>query len=131
MMVKHFGARGRARLILSMGVLCSLFGASTSPAYALSGDTTAHDPTIIKSGSCYYTFSTGEENGYNQGNIQIRRSCNLTSGWTGIGIVFNTIPFWIPLSARHHRTFGRRMSTTLMAFGIFTTPHPHSAPTGR
>ncbi len=63
-------------------------------AIALSGNISAHDPSMIKVGGCYYVFSTGD-NTYHKGNIQIRKSCNLSGGWTLIGTVFNSIPSWI------------------------------------
>lgn len=55
-----------------------------------------HDPTIIREGHQYYVFSTGQTNGpvANSGNIQIRRSSNL-SDWEYIGTVFTEIPGWI------------------------------------
>jgi len=63
-------------------------------AFAVSGNISAHDPSMIKVGSCYYVFSTGN-NSYNKGNIQIRKSCNLSSGWSLIGTVFTSVPSWI------------------------------------
>ncbi|MPQ99980.1 family 43 glycosylhydrolase [Modestobacter sp. I12A-02628] len=77
---------------LSLGLV--LTGAS--PAHALTGDFRAHDPTIVQSGSCWYAFSTGDEYGYRNGNVQIRRSCGgLTGSWSLIGSVFPTVPGWI------------------------------------
>src|SRR5262245_49035262 len=87
-------ARRRTTTLLLLGLICALMGTSTPAAYALSGDIHAHDPSFIKSGSCYYAFSTGDP-AFHNGQIQIRRSCNLTSGWALLGTVFNTIPSWI------------------------------------
>jgi arabinan endo-1,5-alpha-L-arabinosidase len=60
----------------------------------LKGDFRVHDPSMIKQGDAYYVFSTGEERGYNSGNIQIRRSTDMAT-WERIGSVFIVIPAWI------------------------------------
>lgn len=60
----------------------------------LTGDLRMHDPTMIRSGSAYYAFSTGDENGLNDGTIQIRRSDD-RSFWQLVGTVFDTPPAWI------------------------------------
>lgn len=61
---------------------------------ALKGDVRVHDPSMFKQGNVYYVFSTGEEYGLNQGNIQIRKSSDLAS-WELVGTVFQTTPDWI------------------------------------
>jgi len=58
------------------------------------GDVRTHDPGMIRAGSTYYVFSTGDENGLNQGNILIRKSTDLAY-WQLVGTVFETIPAWI------------------------------------
>lgn len=88
--------RSVARLATVLALVLTLALAGTSPASALSGDIRAHDPTIVRSGSCYYAFSTGDEYGYRNGNIQIRRSCGGVSGsYSLIGSVFGSVPSWI------------------------------------
>lgn len=54
---------------------------------ALTGDLTAHDPSIVRQGKTYYVFATG-------GGIQIRTSTNLEN-WVRAGSVFSSIPAWI------------------------------------
>ncbi len=81
-------------LLVILGLTIVYLSVGISAAFALSGNLSAHDPSMIKVGSCYYVFSTGDNN-YNKGNIQIRKSCNLSSGWTLKGTVFTTIPSWI------------------------------------
>ncbi len=61
---------------------------------ALAGDTRVHDPGMIRQGTTYYVFSTGDEYGLNQGNIQIRTSTDLAR-WELAGTVFQSIPGWI------------------------------------
>ena len=58
-----------------------------------SGDRYAHDPSWIKSGHCYYIFSTAGDPHYHNGNCEIRRLCNDTS--VKIGAIFDTVPQWI------------------------------------
>lgn len=69
--------------------------ATVAPAPAvLAGDIRTHDPGMIRQDSTYYVFSTGDERGLNQGNIQIRKSTDLAS-WELLGTVFKAIPDWI------------------------------------
>ncbi|MHB1974112.1 MAG: arabinan endo-1,5-alpha-L-arabinosidase [Acidimicrobiales bacterium] len=64
--------------------------ASANPSYAF-----VHDPSMIREGSTYYVFSTGDPAGViGGGNIQIRVSTDLRT-WRYIGTVFPTIPSWI------------------------------------
>jgi arabinan endo-1,5-alpha-L-arabinosidase len=49
---------------------------------------------MISQADTYYVFSTGDEYGLNQGNIQIRKSNDLVR-WELVGTVFPTIPDWI------------------------------------
>jgi arabinan endo-1,5-alpha-L-arabinosidase len=91
-------ARSPVRLLLSLlaiGVLClGVFSHNVRPAHAFTGNFQTHDPSLTKSGSCFYVFSTGANN-FNNGNIQIRRSCDFDN-WTRLGTVFNSLPSWIP-----------------------------------
>ena len=65
------------------------------PALAvLTGDIRTHDPAMTREGKTYYVFSTGDENGLNEGNIQIRKSDDLAY-WQLVGTVFETTPAWI------------------------------------
>jgi arabinan endo-1,5-alpha-L-arabinosidase len=79
-------------------VSCGEATSSTVPAApapsALKGDFRVHDPSMIRQGDTYYVFSTGDEQGLNQGNIQIRTSTDLVT-WELAGTVFPTIPDWI------------------------------------
>lgn len=60
----------------------------------MTGDSRTHDPAMIRADDTYYVFSTGDERGLNQGNIQIRRSTDLAN-WELVGTVFDAIPQWI------------------------------------
>jgi arabinan endo-1,5-alpha-L-arabinosidase len=60
----------------------------------MTGDFRTHDPGMIRQDQTYYVFSTGDERGLNEGNIQIRKSDDL-SYWQLVGTVFQTIPAWI------------------------------------
>jgi len=60
---------------------------------SFSGDLYIHDPSFIKSGKCYYAFSTGDQN-FHGGNAQIRSICD--DKVTLTGAEFNAIPEWIP-----------------------------------
>ncbi|MDA8296894.1 MAG: arabinan endo-1,5-alpha-L-arabinosidase [Actinomycetota bacterium] len=54
-----------------------------------------HDPSMIRQGTTWYLYSTGDPNGaVNGGDIQIRTSTNLRS-WKLVGTVFSSIPAWI------------------------------------
>jgi hypothetical protein len=53
----------------------------------LEGETTAHDPTIIKAGDAYYLFTTGP-------GIPIHCSPNLIN-WKACGQVFDRNPEWL------------------------------------
>lgn len=80
------GAQSKCGIILLI-LLCGVVGNAALPVYAVTGDLSVHDPSMIKSDGCYYVFSTG-------GAISIRKSCTLTSGWTYIGNVFRSVPSW-------------------------------------
>ena len=58
---------------------------------AFSGDLYAHDPSWIRSGKCYYIFSTVSAN--NPGNIPYKRLCNDVS--VRGGELFHTNPKWL------------------------------------
>ena len=84
-------------LILPCGLgACGILPAPSAPPApsVLSGDIRVHDSSMIRQGNTYYVFSTGDEYGLNQGNIQIRKSTNLAD-WELVGTVFSTIPGWI------------------------------------
>ena len=63
------------------------------PSLSWSGDLYTHDPSWIKSGHCYYIFSTSQDQTYHNGNCEIQRLCNDTS--VKIGTIFETKPKWI------------------------------------
>ena len=89
-----FGRRLCSILLLLAVAACSL-----QPQYAgasdMSGYNWVHDPSMIKAGSTYYLFSTGDPAGLiGNGNIQIRTSTDLKH-WQYTGTVFKDIPSWI------------------------------------
>lgn len=59
----------------------------------VSGDIASHDPSLVRAGSDWYVFSTGDPS-VNGGNIGIRRS---TDGehFSFLGTVFPEIPQWV------------------------------------
>lgn len=70
-----------------------------APAQALDGEIRLHDPSIIKSGSCYYAYTTGFENDPSNpsGSIMVYRTCQATpsGGWQKVGNVWNSTPQWV------------------------------------
>ncbi len=83
----------RALTLAALLVLTSCGAAKPAPS-VLQGDIRVHDPSLIRQGETYYVFSTGDEYGLNQGNIQIRKSKDLAN-WELVGTVFPIIPDWI------------------------------------
>ena len=85
------------RLLVSVPLMI-LFLTSCSRAQPapglLIGNIRTHDPGMIREDKTYYVFSTGDERGLNEGNIQIRKSTDLAF-WELAGTVFPTIPAWI------------------------------------
>lgn len=53
---------------------------------------TAHDPSVVKEGRYYYSFSTGEAE--SRTYLPVRRSTDLLH-WTLVGPVFTTAPAWV------------------------------------
>src|SRR5258708_28009807 len=80
--------RKAAILLIAVLLVCGMNIAQPLPVHAVSGDISVHDPSMIAVDNCYYVFSTG-------GFMSIRKSCDLSSGWTYVGNVFDEIPFWI------------------------------------
>lgn len=78
-----------AAVALATATLVATTGAFTAHA-DVSGDVGSHDPTLARSGNCYYVFATG-------GGINIRRSCaGLNGPWSFVGHIFpNGLPGWI------------------------------------
>ncbi|MEU0091987.1 arabinan endo-1,5-alpha-L-arabinosidase [Kribbella sp. NPDC006257] len=79
--------------LLLLTALLTPLGASARPAAELTGDLTAHDPALIREGSQWYVFSTGDE-AIGGGAVQIRRSSD-GQHWTRAGTVFGRIPAWV------------------------------------
>src|SRR4051812_33772169 len=84
-----FGRKGRIAMqtrsllrprivLLLMPLLLTVCARTTKAPAVLQGDFRVHDPSIMKQDGAYYIFSTGDEQGLNQGTIQIRRSTDLT-----------------------------------------------------
>jgi len=86
--------RPRIVLLLLMSLSLAACARVTKAPAVLQGDFRVHDPSIIKQDGAYYVFSTGDEHGLNQGNVQIRRSTDLTN-WELAGTIFPTMPDWI------------------------------------
>jgi arabinan endo-1,5-alpha-L-arabinosidase len=94
---KFLARRAIVRLLLVLMLLASCAHAMKAPIKApsqLQGDVRVHDPSMIKQDDTSYVFSTGDERGLNQGNIQIRKSSDLAN-WELVGTVFAAIPDWI------------------------------------
>ncbi len=86
----------RRLIAMAAAILLLMTGtAQAKPAResALSGDLRTHDPALIRDGSDWYVFSTGDP-AVGGGAVQIRRS---TDGkhWTNAGTVFGSIPAWL------------------------------------
>ncbi|WP_447007265.1 RICIN domain-containing protein [Saccharothrix isguenensis] len=77
--------------MLTLVATALLHLAGTTPATALSGDVVGHDPSVMKVGSCYYSFATDAP------TISVRRTCagNAATGWTRIANVWGSTPRWI------------------------------------
>jgi arabinan endo-1,5-alpha-L-arabinosidase len=84
------------RAVAALALLFSL--AMSLPAVhadVMDSYTFVHDPTMLKQGSTYYLYSTGDpQGGVNHGNIQIRTTTDLRH-WHFRGTVFAEIPGWI------------------------------------
>src|SRR5919202_2617674 len=80
-----------ARAIQGQVASCSPPGenAGRSVPALLTGDIRTHDPVMTREGTAYYVFSTGDENGLDDGTIQIRKSSDLAD-WQLMGTVFET-----------------------------------------
>lgn len=85
-------------------------GAPPTP-LGLSGNTFAHDPTMIQVGSTYYRFWTGN-------NIQRSTSSNLTQ-WSGTSTVYSSTPAWVTtwLSGVAGQTFNFPWAPDVSSFG--------------
>jgi arabinan endo-1,5-alpha-L-arabinosidase len=89
-----------ARSVAALAVLISVLGTPSPSGATVSGTPVPsyvyiHDPSMIREGSTWYLFSTGDPNGgVNDGDIQIRVSTDLRS-WRLAGTVFLRIPTWI------------------------------------
>lgn len=84
----------RPAAILTILLLLTL---GSGPAMArttdLSGDLGAHDPALIREGSDWYVFSTGDS-AVAGGAVQLRHSTD-GRNWKFAGTVFGAIPAWI------------------------------------
>lgn len=69
-------------MIFSIIIGIGIFGAIN----AFTGDIFVHDPSLTKSGNCWYVFSTGM--------ADIRKTCNGVS-FTHVGSVFKSPPSWL------------------------------------
>ena len=66
--------------------------AVAGPAGRIADDPIAHDPTLIKQGRYYYSFSTGDI--ATRTYLPMRRSTDLLH-WSDLGPVFSSAPGWI------------------------------------
>ncbi|WP_110931877.1 glycoside hydrolase family 43 protein [Paenibacillus bouchesdurhonensis] len=73
-------------IICSVAILGSAVGTALAAHWNLTGDVGVHDPSIIKEGSAWYTFSTGQ-------GIQVLRSDNGTN-WYRVPQIFLTPLSW-------------------------------------
>lgn len=96
--LRHTGGLLLSVMLLTISALAGCGSDQRATAVAapvvLKGDIRTHDPGLIRQDATYYVFSTGDERGLNQGNIQIRASNDLAS-WELLGTVFQAIPGWI------------------------------------
>jgi len=101
--------------MISVVIGISILGAIN----ALSGDIYAHDPSFIRSGDCWYVFSTGythgahQNPGYHNGAPQIRRECN-GKPFELIGSVFDKIPDWFQTTL--HKTISETWAPDINYF---------------
>src|SRR5262245_29993786 len=65
---------------------------SARPAGRIAADPIAHDPTVVRDGRFYYSFSTGDVATHTY--LPFRRSADLVH-WTDLGAVFATAPAWV------------------------------------
>lgn len=63
-----------------------------SPAGRLAADPVSHDPTVIRQGRYFYSFSTGDSN--NPAYLPVQRSADLLH-WESAGTVFTAPPDWV------------------------------------
>jgi hypothetical protein len=125
------GMRRRTLVLLALLLVLASCGAAQPAPSVLQGDIRVHDPSLIRHGETYYVFSTGDEYGLNQGNIQIRRSNDLAS-WELVGTVFPIIPDWIDSTlGSTRRISGRRTSASSTGNITSTMPARDSAQTIR
>jgi arabinan endo-1,5-alpha-L-arabinosidase len=96
-MLRNLDSYMQTNWLLTLLLVLFMLGACARAVKApdqLQGDFRVHDPSMIRQGDTYYVFSTGDERGLNQGNIQIRKSSDLAT-WALVGTVFATIPQWV------------------------------------
>ena len=73
----------------------TIVAAGPLTSYEFTGDTSpVHDPSIIRQGATYYTFSTDASSSQG-GFVPIRCSADKVA-WSACGYVFSSLPSWIP-----------------------------------
>lgn len=134
-------------------LVMALVAVSTPSAHALTGaGTRLHDPSVIKSGSCYYAYSTGFENDAANptGSITVHRSCTSATGpWTDVGNTWSSTPAWITqrlgstppniwapdinyFDGEYHLYYGASLwGTATAAMGLLTSASPEGPWTDR
>lgn len=86
------------RLSTALGVLATALSLPATAAFwELSGDIGVHDPAIIKEGSAWYTFSTGQ-------GIQVLKSDSTGRKWTRAPQNFLSPPSWWKLYVPGQKT---------------------------
>jgi arabinan endo-1,5-alpha-L-arabinosidase len=75
------------RAALAATLLAAASFPATAAHWTLTGDVGAHDPSIIKEGSNWYTFATGE-------GIQVLKADSTGKSWTRVPKIFVSAPSW-------------------------------------
>jgi arabinan endo-1,5-alpha-L-arabinosidase len=81
----------RAAWALSLAMVLVLSGTSAAAADPVA-DPVSHDPSVIRAGRYFYSFSTGDSN--NPAYLPIQRSTDLLH-WESAGTVFTSPPDWV------------------------------------
>lgn len=84
--------RFSAVVLLVLGLVLTGSASSAEPAGRVADDPVAHDPTIIRQGRYFYSFSTGDRDAGTY--LPIQRSADLLH-WQPVGPVFTTLPDWV------------------------------------
>ncbi|MGE5864753.1 MAG: glycoside hydrolase family 43 protein [Rhizobacter sp.] len=84
------------RRALAAGALALASSPAFAAHWALSGDVGVHDPSVIREGSHWYTFSTGE-------GLQVLQGDATGRQWTRVPRIFLSAPSWWRTYVPNHR----------------------------